>query len=94
MNKEYVLFNINEFVKVKLTDKGYEFFTKYFNSDLQDAPQFMKTIQQFKKETDDDGYLKMPCHTFINCFGEEQPFITVHIKETAKGQSVYYVEVQ
>ena len=27
-------------------------------------------------------------------FGDEQPFITVHIKETAKKQSVYYVEVQ
>ena len=26
-------------------------------------------------------------------FGNEQPFITVHIKETAKQQSVYYVEV-
>ena len=27
-------------------------------------------------------------------FGDNQPFITVHIKETAKKQSVYYVEVQ
>ena len=27
-------------------------------------------------------------------FGDDQPFITVHIKETAKKQSVYYVEVQ
>ena len=27
-------------------------------------------------------------------FGEDQPFITVHIKETAKKQSVYYVEVK
>jgi hypothetical protein len=26
-------------------------------------------------------------------FGDEQPFVTVHIKETAKKQSVYYVEV-
>lgn len=27
-------------------------------------------------------------------FGEDQPFITINIKETAKKQSVYYVEVQ
>lgn len=27
-------------------------------------------------------------------FGDEQPFIIVNIKETAKKQSVYYVEVQ
>jgi hypothetical protein len=27
-------------------------------------------------------------------FGDEQPFIKVNIKETAKKQSVYYVEVQ
>ena len=26
-------------------------------------------------------------------FGDDQPFITVHIKETAKKQSVYYVNV-
>lgn len=26
-------------------------------------------------------------------FGDNQPFITVHIKETAKQQTVYYVEV-
>lgn len=26
-------------------------------------------------------------------FGEEQPFITIHLKTTAKGASVYYVEV-
>ena len=27
-------------------------------------------------------------------FGDDQPFITVHIKETAKKQSVYYLEVK
>ncbi len=29
----------------------------------------------------------------VDCFGTEQPFITMHIKETAKKQSVYYAEI-
>ena len=30
----------------------------------------------------------------ITCFKDDQPFITVNIKETKKGQSVYYVVVE
>ena len=30
----------------------------------------------------------------IACFGDEQPEIVVNIKETKKGQSVYFIEVQ
>lgn len=29
----------------------------------------------------------------VSVFGDEQPFIKMHIKETPKKQSVYYVEV-
>lgn len=29
-----------------------------------------------------------------NVFGDDQPMITVHVKKTNKGQSVYYIEVE
>lgn len=41
----------------------------------------------------DSKSAKSALNDVINCFGSEQPFITVKIKETPKGQSVYYVEV-
>jgi len=41
----------------------------------------------------DSKSAKSALNDVMNCFGNEQPFITMKIKETAKGQSVYYVEV-
>ena len=37
---------------------------------------------------------KSTLNDVMNCFGAEQPFIQMFVKETKKGQSVYYAEVQ
>ena len=37
---------------------------------------------------------KSALNDVFNCFGSDQPFITMHVKETKKGQSVYYAEVK
>lgn len=37
---------------------------------------------------------KTALNDVMNCFGEEQPFIQMHVRETKKGQTVYYAEVQ
>jgi len=42
----------------------------------------------------DSRSAKTALNDVLNCFGSNQPFVTVHIKETKKGQSVYYVEVE
>ena len=42
----------------------------------------------------DSQSAKTALQEVLAVFGDDQPFITVHIKETAKKQSVYYVEVQ
>ena len=41
----------------------------------------------------DSKSAKSTLNDVMNCFGEEQPFFTMHVKETKKGQSVYYVEI-
>jgi len=41
----------------------------------------------------DSKSAKSALNDVINCFGADQPFITVRIKETPKGQSVYYIEI-
>ena len=42
----------------------------------------------------DSASAKSSLQEVLAVFGEDQPFIKVNIKETAKKQSVYYVEVQ
>lgn len=42
----------------------------------------------------DSKSAKSALNDVFNCFGEEQPFITIHVKETKKGQTVYYAEVE
>lgn len=36
---------------------------------------------------------KSALHEVVACFGDERPFVLIKIRETAKKQSVYYVEV-
>lgn len=42
----------------------------------------------------DSKSAKSSLQEVLSVFGDDQPFIKVNIKETAKQQSVYYVEVQ
>jgi len=42
----------------------------------------------------DSKSAKSALNDVFNCFGSEQPFITMHIKETNKGQSVYFATVE
>ena len=42
----------------------------------------------------DSKSAKATLNDVINCFGEDQPFIIMHVKETKKGQSVYYAEIE
>lgn len=42
----------------------------------------------------DSASAKAALQEVLAVFGEDQPFIKVNIKETAKKQSVYFVEIQ
>lgn len=42
----------------------------------------------------DSKSAKSALNDVLACFGDDQPFIKMNIKETKKGQSVYFVEVQ
>lgn len=42
----------------------------------------------------DSKSAKSTLNDVMACFGKDQPFITMHVKETRKGQSVYYAEVE
>ena len=41
----------------------------------------------------DSKSAKSTLNDIMNCFGDDQPFFVMHIKETKKGQSVYYAEI-
>jgi len=41
----------------------------------------------------DSKSAKSTLNDIMNCFGDDQPFLTMKIKETKKGQSIYYAEI-
>jgi len=56
-----VQLNINDYVKVKLTEGGYEVFNDYYNNLNLDPDDYLFI--------DDDGWLKIQLWTMMNIFG-------------------------
>lgn len=72
-NKEdYLKFNINHYVLVKLNDLGYQTLVDEHNSYLDTIPNWKeKSIDDFKKEADEDGYTKFQLWDFMSKFGSD-----------------------
>jgi len=73
---EWIPFNINSCVKLKLSDRGKEIYKSHFEDDSF-------AIQMLANETDKDGYLKIQLGSAFNIFGyffsawnPELPFAT------------------
>lgn len=66
----WVNFNINETIKVKLTDKGYQLLSDNHNRFVGKIPNFnILTLEDFKERADNKGYTKFQMWTFIEEFG-------------------------
>ena len=70
-NKEnYLKFNINRYVLVKLKESGYQVLADEHNSYLDTIPNWKeKSIDDFKKDADGDGYTKFQMWDFMSKFG-------------------------
>lgn len=66
---KYIPFNLNQYVKVRIKDKGYQ---HLYNEDMQlhyKYPSFkVKSIEDRKAKEDEDGYITMQAHEFITNF--------------------------
>lgn len=61
-------FNMNEFVKVKLTNKGLDYFKDYLRGVLNMSED--QIVELYKKNIDDDNYLSLQFWEFMQIFGE------------------------
>jgi len=68
-------FNLNYYVRVKLTDKGYQRLAYLFNGLLLENPQAvkslggMRTAEHYKEQADANGYTKFQGWEFMKKFG-------------------------
>ena len=60
-------FNLNDSVKVKLTDAGIEHYVKNHNSLL--PFQYQLSFNEYKSRADKDGYHYYQMHQFLDSFG-------------------------
>lgn len=64
-------FNINEKIRVKLTDLGYQRLADLHNSYIGTIPNLKKrTAEYFKNEADKDGYTQFQMWVFMQYFGK------------------------
>lgn len=79
MSNKEIKFNLNDTVKVKLTEHGIAIM-KHQHKALQDAYPAYKA--EFNSPVDEDGYARFQFHSFIQTFGAytylgcEMPFDT------------------
>ena len=67
---EYVEFNLNHNVKVKLSKEGYQRLAALHNSYLKIIPKWKKrTYLYFKNQADNEGYTTFQMWNFMEYFG-------------------------
>ena len=79
------LFNINDYVKVKLTAYGckihVEYYSKYLPNNLMSNPKFILPI------IDEEGFTKYQLWEFMNIFGEH---MTHAAEQVIQGNLIYF----
>ena len=70
MRKEYLSINLNDFVKVKFTDLGYNVLMNDYNGFVSRFKKYtLKTLDDYKREADENGYTSIQFWVFIRRFG-------------------------
>ena len=82
--KRFIETNINDYVKVKLTDEGKKIFNEFY-ADLfkgyHNSNELSKKAEE-QLHTDKDGYVKFQIHEFMNIFGEHTTVGSLPVCET------------
>jgi len=69
MSKE-IKFNINHYVKAKITEYGYSVWVDNYNK-YSSKPLNTESIIKLRNRADKDGYTSFQMHDFMNLFGEK-----------------------
>lgn len=64
-------FNLNQNIRVKLLDKGYQRLADLHNEFIGRIPNWQKRdVEYYKQQADQDGYTSFQAWTFMEYFGE------------------------
>jgi hypothetical protein len=69
MGKE-INFNVNHYIKAKITEYGYSVWVDSYNK-YSSEPLNTESILKLRNKADKDGYTTFQMHEFMNLFGEK-----------------------
>mgnify|MGYP003607202641 FL=1 len=61
--------NLNDYIRVCFTETGFELLATEYNASAEVLKLPLKTVEDFKKETDKEGFYPMQFHQFMRTFG-------------------------
>lgn len=65
---EWIDFNLNHYVKVKMTESGYKMYHEYYNQ-FNPIKNDFTHIKSLRETEDEYGFVKMQMHVLMNIFG-------------------------
>ena len=65
-----VYLNLNENIKVKINDRGYDYLAKRYSEIMGSCIYPGSHSKYYKDRADAEGYTKMQIHEFMSSFGE------------------------
>lgn len=81
--------NLNDTVKVKLTDRGKDIYYHQFDNLIRDchAVRVNIKIKRAYPKVDNDGFTKFQLHAFMNLYGE---YLTIGSEPVIEGNDIYF----
>jgi hypothetical protein len=77
---DYLSFNINDIIKVKLNDEGFRILYSYYHKNDEKFPalkSLMPSMVQLQKNVDKNGYISFQLHKFLDVFGGKLDYGTI-----------------
>lgn len=79
--------NLNDTVKVKLTDRGKDIYYHQFDNLIRDYPAVRVNIKRAYPKVDNYGFTKFQLHAFMNLYGG---YLTIGSEPVIEGNDIYF----
>ena len=79
--------NLNDTIKVKLTDRGRDIYYHRFDDLIQNRPAVRINIKQSYPKVDDEGFTKFQIHNFMNIYGD---YLILGSEPVVEGNNIYF----
>lgn len=79
--------NLNDTIKVKLTDRGRDIYYHQFDDLIRNRPAVRINIKRSYPKVDDDGFTKLQLHHFMNIYGD---YLILGSEPVVEGNNIYF----